>query len=233
MTLDNQWVLITGAGKGLGKAMALAFAQAGANLILSGRDSADLDRTKNEAGSFGAECLPVAGDLRDENVFDAIVDAARDKQLAVFINNAGIVTIEPLEQTTLEQIDAMIAVNLTIPIKLTRALLPVLEAAESGTIINVNSAGGKKPVPNHTIYCATKYGLNGFAETLRLEVKDRGIRILNVSPGKMATNLFNAAGLDWDTTTFIPPEEVAQATVSLVQMSRRCCPAEFAIERMP
>lgn len=233
MTLNNQWVLVTGASKGLGKAMALAFAEAGANLILSGRNAADLDRTKARAEAFGAECLSVVGDLRDAQVFEAIVAAARDKQLAIFINNAGIVIIEPLERTTLEQIDEMIAVNLTIPIKLTRALLPILEAAESGTIINVNSQGGRKPVLDHTIYCATKYGLNGFAEALRLEVKDRGIRILNVSPGKMATDLFRAAGKDWDTTAFIPPEEVAEATVSLVRMSARCCPSEFGIERMP
>ncbi|HYW79772.1 MAG TPA: SDR family oxidoreductase, partial [Thermoguttaceae bacterium] len=221
------------ASKGLGKAMALAFAEAGANLILSGRDAADLDQTKAQAEAFGAECLSVVGDVRDQSVFESLVTTARAKQLAVFVNNAGIVTIEPLQQTTLEQIDAMIAVNLTVPIKLTRALLPILEAAESGTIINVNSQGGQKPVLHHTIYCATKYGLNGFAEALRLEVKDRGIRILNVSPGKMATDLFRAAGKDWDTTTFIPPEEVAQATVALVRMSARCCPSEFGIERMP
>ena len=122
--------------------------------------------------------------------------------------------------------------NLTIPIRLTRAFLPMFRARGSGTVINVNSGGGRKPVLHHTIYCAAKYGLNGFAETLRMEVKGENVRVVNVSPGKMATELFAAAGVDWDTSTFIPPADVANALVATLQLSPRSCPSEIAIDRM-
>jgi len=92
-----------------------------------------------------------------------------------------------------------------VPIQLTKAVIGMFKQRKSGVIVNINSAGGKRPVPDHTIYCASKYGLNGFVESLKLEVKGCGVRILNVCPGKMATELFNAANRPMDMAAFIPP----------------------------
>jgi short-subunit dehydrogenase len=230
--LSGQWILITGGSKGLGREMALAFAKAGGNLILSARSVTLLDEVKKTIVELGVECLTVPGDLTDKNVLRTLADLAIEKQVEVLVNNAGIVSIDPLDNVSEEEISRLIEINLVAPIKLTHALLPMLKARKSGTIVNVNSLGGRRAVLNHAIYCASKYGMNGFAGALKLELKGYGIRVLNVSPGKMATELFSSAGKDMDTTAFIPPKEVAEAVLHLLGMSPNCGPAELDIDRM-
>ena len=230
--LNGQWILITGGSKGLGREMAVAFAKAGGNLILSARSVTLLDEVKKTVVGIGVECLTVPGDLTDKNVLRSLADLAIEKQVEVLVNNAGIVSIDPLDNVSEEEIARLIEINLVAPIKLTHALLPMLKARKSGTIVNINSLGGRRAVLNHAIYCASKYGMNGFAGALKLELKGCGIRVLNVSPGKMATELFSSAGKDMDTTNFIPPEEVAEAVLHLLGMSPNCGPAELDIERM-
>ena len=230
---ENQWILITGASKGFGKVLAFEFARVGGNLILTARSTEKLNAVKAQVEELGAECLTVAGDLVDDAVREEVEGLCLEKELDILVNNAGIVRIELLEDHSLENVDRLVAINLTVPIKLTRALIPLFKRRRAGTIVNVNSAGGKKAVDHHTVYCATKYGLNGFADALRLEVKEYGIRVVNVAPGKMATKLFEAAEHPLDMARFIPPEEVAGALVHMLQLSERCCPSDIAIDRMP
>jgi len=231
-SLQNQWVLVTGASRGFGRVLALEFAKAGSHLILTARNAGQLDEVQQQAEQLGVQCATVAGDIIDETVRQAVVQTALEKDVDILVNNAGMVMIVPLEEMPVEKIDREIQLNLVAPIQLTRALLPRFKERRSGTIVNVNSLGGRKPVLHHTIYCATKYGMNGFSESLQMEVEGHGIRIFNVSPGKMDTKLFDAAGKDWDTSAFIPPEEVAAAVVSLLQMSPRCYASELAVQRM-
>jgi len=230
--LSDRWILITGASKGLGREMALAFAKAGGNLVLSARNAQLLEEVKQGAEQLGGQCVLLAGDITDENVLQSLARLGIEKQVDVLVNNAGMLSIEPLENVPFEHIARLLELNLVAPIKLTRALLPMLKTRKLGTIVNINSLGGRKPVLNHAIYCASKYGLNGFAEALKLEIKGQGIRILNVSPGKMATDLFRSAGKQMDTAAFIPPAEVAEAIVYLLGMSPNCGPAELGIDRM-
>jgi len=232
MTLKDKWILITGASKGLGREMAILFAEAGANLILTARSAELLDELKTNAVAGGAECITVVGNLRDSSVLDSIKSLCIEKQLDILVNNAGVVDITKLEDVSDERVDEVIELNLIIPIKLTKAVIDMFKTRKRGVIVNVNSAGGKKPVPDHTIYCASKYGFNGFAETLKLEIKGFGIRIITVCPGKMATELFNAAGRPMDTGAFISPREVAQGVLYLLEMSPKCSHAELNVDRM-
>jgi len=229
---SDQWVLITGASKGLGKELAIEFAHAGGNLIVTARNGQLLDEVKREVEQCGVECLTVVGDITDGAVLGDVVALGLDKEINVLVNNAGIVSIDLLEDVAIEEIDHLIQLNLLVPIKLTHALLPLLKNRKSGTIINVISAGAKKPVLHHAVYCASKYGLLGFNETLKLELKGYGIRVLSVCPGKMATELFNAAGRPMDTTAFIPPKEIAAAVLYMLRMSANCAPVELAVDRM-
>ena len=232
MTLKDKWILVTGASKGLGREMAVLFAEAGANLILTARSAELLEELKAQVAAGGVECVTVVGDLRDSSVLESIKSLCIEKQLDILVNNAGVVDITKLEDVSDERVDEIIELNLTIPIKLTKAVIEMFKTRKRGVIVNVNSAGGKKPVPDHTIYCASKYGFNGFAETLKLEIKGFGIRIISVCPGKMATELFNAAGVPMDTDAFISPREVAQGVLYMLEMSPKCSHAELNVDRM-
>jgi short-subunit dehydrogenase len=231
-SLKDKWILITGASKGLGREMAILFAGAGGNLILTARSKELLEELKARVVANGVECITIAGDLRDNSVLESIKSLCIEKQLDILVNNAGVVDITPLEGVSDERVNEVIELNLIIPIKLTKGVIKMFKSRKRGVIVNVNSAGGKKPVPDHTIYCASKYGFNGFAETLKLEIKGFGIRIITVCPGKMATELFNAAGRTMDTDAFISPREVAQGVLYMLEMSPKCSHAELNVDRM-
>ncbi len=218
-SFDGKWVLITGASKGLGRELAKEFARNGANLLVTARSSNLLDNLRSEIQSkFAMDCQIVAGDICEPGVFKELCQAAREKQIEVLVNNAGLVSIDRLEDVSEERIESMVNLNLLVPIKLTRAILPDFRARHQGTIININSSAGRKPVAKHVVYSATKHGLRGFSEALKDEVKGEGIRILDVSPGKMATELFTADGKDLDMSDFMSPQEIAEVTIRLLQM---------------
>ena len=232
-SFENKWILITGASKGLGKELAFEFAKGGANLILCGRS---LELLGEIGGSvekeYGVQCCIVAGDICDAEVFEEVCNAAVEHEIEVLVNNAGVVSIDLLEDVSVERIELMVDLNLLVPIKLTRAVIGMFKNRRHGTIVNINSTAGRRAVANHAIYCATKHGLRGFSEAVKMEVKGLGIRVFNVSPGKMSTELFAADGKDVDTAAFIPPQEVAETTVRILQMSGKCGPTEFAVDRM-
>ena len=230
--LKDKWILITGASKGLGREMALVFAQAGGDLILTARSGDLLEQVADEVRNCGGQCINVVGDLCDGAVLDQVKALALDKQIDVLVNNAGIVDITTLEDVSDQRVRDVIEINLLVPIQLTKAVIGMFKQRKAGIIVNINSAGGKRPVPDHTIYCASKYGLNGFVESLKIEVKSLGIRILNVCPGKMATDLFAAAGRDMDTAAFIPPREIAEGVLYLLGLSGKCSHADLTVDRM-
>ncbi|MCP4375187.1 MAG: SDR family NAD(P)-dependent oxidoreductase [bacterium] len=230
-SLKDKWILITGASKGLGKEMAIVFARAGGNLILTARSAELLDELKTNIVAGGSECITVIGDLRDAAVLESVKSLCLEKQIDILVNNAGVVDITPLEGVSDERVEEVIELNLTVPIKLTKCVIEMFKTRKSGAIVNVNSGAGKKAVFNHTIYCASKYGLNGFAESLKLEINGLGIRIISVYPGKMATELFSAAGHPLDTDTFIAPREVAQSVLYMLNLPPECSHAEMDISR--
>ena len=230
--LQDKWIVITGASKGLGREMARVFAAAGGNLVLTARSGGLLAEVAAEVAALGGECVTVVGDLRETAVLDEVKGICLDKRIDILVNNAGIVDITPLEDVADQRIRDLIEINLLVPIQLTKAVIGMFKQRQSGVIVNINSVGGKRPVPDHTIYCASKYGLNGFVESLKLEVKGTGVRILNVCPGKMATNLFTAADRPMDTTAFIPPREIAEGVLYLLTLSDKCSHADLTVDRM-
>jgi len=231
--LKNQTALITGASKGFGKSLALELAKEGCSLILTARDASLLEEVASTCRELGCpQCEILPGDITSRDFLTELTELGLAKKIDILVNNAGVVDIRPLDEVPHERIDTMLELNLAVPIHLTRSFLPLFKERRSGTFLNVNSTGGRRAVPEHTIYCATKHGLNGLFDTLRDEVAGYGIRIFNVCPGKMATNLFAAAGVEFDTSEFIPPDEMAATTVAILKMSPICSPTEFAVDRM-
>ncbi|OIN68189.1 short-chain dehydrogenase [Exiguobacterium sp. KRL4] len=188
MNLINKTVVLTGASSGLGEALARELNRHGALLILVARRE---DRLRQVAEHLHAEYLVYDLEHSPEHLIDQIEE--RYGMIDILINNAGFGEFSFLEDTTIETIESMNRVNVLSPIRLTKACLRLLRP--QGMIINVASQAGKLPTPKSTIYCMTKAALYQFSNALRLELKPKGIHVMTVNPGPIATEFFIRADL--------------------------------------
>ena len=190
MDFKNKKIWITGASSGIGEALALAFANEGAHLILSARNETELKRVKMNC--IGAEQIDIV--LLDIGNHDDIFKIAKETiakvgSIDILINNAGI-SQRSLAKDTDFQVDThIINVDLLGTIAITKAILPTMLAQKSGHIVTISSLMGKFGAPLRSGYAAAKHGLHGFFDTLRAEVFDDNIKILMVCPGFVKTNI--------------------------------------------
>lgn len=229
---NKRWAIVTGASKGLGRSLSCKLASEGYNLILAARDAGLLEQLSNEIGKFNIETIIIDGDITEDLFINKLLKVCSGKQIDVLINNAGIVSVKPLEEMGEDEIEKVIKINLIAPMKIARALLPIFKKQDRGTIVNINSTASKKPALHHTAYCASKYGLRGFSEALRMELRDHGIRVIDIYPGRMRTELHKSAGLDLDTSTYLPPDDVAEMISKSIGMPESCNVTDLTIERM-
>ncbi len=189
--LEGKIALITGASKGLGKAMALALAEAGARLALVSRDAATLEQAAAEARALGAEAEAFPADVSDEQQVASLERRVirRFSKLHILINNAGVNIRKPVTEFTLEEWRRVIDTNLTAAFLMVRAFLPHMRGQGYGRIINVTSTLSHVGLPLRTAYASSKAGLLGFTKALALELAPEGITVVGVSPGPFATEI--------------------------------------------
>ena len=188
--LEGKGALITGASSGLGRATAIALAEAGANVALAARSVEDLESAREQASKPGGRTLALPGDLaREDEAIRAVGQTVEAfGRLDVLVNAAGTDAPGPVEDLDVEGWDRTLSVNLRAPFLLSRAAFPRMREAGGGTIVNISSVAGKKGWANAAAYCASKFGLTGFTEALAEEGKEHGIRAIVLYPGAMATN---------------------------------------------
>jgi NAD(P)-dependent dehydrogenase (short-subunit alcohol dehydrogenase family) len=206
--LRGKAVIITGASRGLGKALALAYAREGANLIINSRNADSLDPVAREAEGTGVEVLAFPGDVSRSTHVEKLVGAAVDQfgRIDVLVNNAGVLGPRvPIEEYPEDEWRKALEANLTGPFLLTKAVIPHMP--EGGSIINVTSGVSIEGRAEWGAYSVSKFGLEGLTQILAAELKDRGIRANSVDPGGMRTEMRAAAYPDEDPTTRITPEE--------------------------
>ncbi|HEV8440642.1 MAG TPA: 3-oxoacyl-ACP reductase family protein [Methylomirabilota bacterium] len=190
--LDGRVALVTGASRGIGAAIALAFGREGAMVGVNYRQSearaAEVVAAIHEAGS---KAMALHADVTDADAVRRMVDrvAAALGAIDVLVNNAGILNAAPLDQMSEAVWDEMIASNLRSVFLCTRAVLPEMLARGRGKIINVTSQLGQKGMPNHVHYAAAKAGVIGFTRALAREVGPRGIHVNAIAPGPIETDL--------------------------------------------
>jgi 3-oxoacyl-[acyl-carrier protein] reductase len=204
MRLGNKVALITGGGRGIGKAIALAYAREGAALALCARTEAELDKTCSEIRSLNAECATWTCDVSlEESVRELVANVTRKfSRIDVLVNNAGVMTRPvPITELDVKKWDYTIAVNLRGPFLVTRSVLPIMIKQKSGSVINVSSMIGRSGYANFAAYAASKWGLEGFTQTLAMEVRSSSIRVNSVDPGYVATKLTGYAGGKPESTT--------------------------------
>lgn len=205
--LSGQVVIVTGAGRGIGRAVALELAGAGARLVLVARTRRDLSRVAEEIGEDRAAV--VAGDAAHEATAQAAVARAQEwgGRLDAVVNNAGIGWSGPTHEMPVDAWRRLMDVNLTGVFLFTRAALPVLLGQRRGHIINIASGAGRLGMAKGAAYSASKFGVIGFTEAVGLEVRGSGVKVSVVEPGSVQTTFSEgAARRDWA----LRPEDVAR-----------------------
>jgi NAD(P)-dependent dehydrogenase (short-subunit alcohol dehydrogenase family) len=190
--LDGKIALVTGSTRGIGRSIAVGLAEAGAKVWIHGRDTSSGEQLAKELGvSF------VAADLSEsKQVLElAEVIGREESKLDVLINNAGFETIMPFDCYRMDVFDRILQVNLRAPVQLTKALLPLLKKSPAASIVNITSIHGSTPAPNNSAYCMAKAALEMFTATLAVELGPLGIRINNLAPGAIRTDM-NAELID-------------------------------------
>jgi short-subunit dehydrogenase len=225
--------LVTGASSGIGEAAARSMAKRGAHVVLTARRK---DRLKALAGDIrtlanGAEALVVPGDLTVHGEAERIAREALawKGRVDVLVNNAGAGRMQFLEDIDPQaDVRPILELDLTAPIFLTRTLLPEMIRRKSGTIINVSSVSGLTGSPTSTVYCAAKFGLNGFNDALRYEVRGMGIDVCLVCPGPVRTEFeqqidgLPGAMVPSSIPNAIPAKQVGECIADLIRRPKRC-----------
>jgi 3-oxoacyl-[acyl-carrier protein] reductase len=242
--LEDRVAIVTGAGRGIGRSIALALAGAGARMALAARTEMELHAVQAEIESLGGQAAAFPTDMSREADIVRLVQQTVERfgGLDILVNNAGFGTFGPLEQTTTEQWDQIMAVNARGPFILCREALPYLKrsplattplspqlqgtAQQQGTtegdyrrrafIINISSVVGVKGYINQAAYTASKHALLGMSKSLAREVQGDGIRVHVICPGGVDTGLIGDARPDLDRSVLIKPEEIADVVLFLV-----------------
>ncbi|MHB9023598.1 MAG: SDR family oxidoreductase [Armatimonadota bacterium] len=233
MDRTGQVALITGAGRGIGRAIAVSLARQGIVCALTARTPGDLAETARQVAEAGGVAVTILADLVEGDAAERIVaeTVTRCGRLDILVNNAGQLLVKPFAETTLEEFDRLMAVNLRAPFALTKAALPHLEASPGGVVINIASAAGKRFYPGQSVYCASKHGLLGLNKVLAAELRERGIRVHAVCPGGVATAMATQQRPDWDPEELMAPEDIASAVSYLLSLSRRATIDELPMRR--
>lgn len=190
--LKGRVAIITGAGRGIGRAIAVAYAREGAHLFLAARTESELEETVALCGDLGAVALPVVTDVSDPEQVQALVATAlqRSGHVDVLVNSAGVYgPIGPLAENALDAWRQAVAVNLFGPLYLCRALIPHFIERKQGKIILLGGGGATAPLPCFSAYAASKAGLARLADTLAAELMDENVQVNVIAPGLVDTKL--------------------------------------------
>ena len=218
MEIRDASALVTGAGRGIGRSIALALAREGARLTVVSRTAPELDTLVEEIETVGGRGVAFAGDLRSPSACNAAVATAVEcfGGLQILVSNAGVGVHSNLGDTTDEEWGTILETNLSAPFRLARAALPHL-ARRGGHILMVSSLAGKNPIAGLGAYCASKAALDQLAACLMLEVRHQGVKVTTIAPGSVDT-AFGGAPRAADTSWMLTSEDVAQTVVDLLRM---------------
>ncbi|KAA3438423.1 3-ketoacyl-ACP reductase [Rufibacter hautae] len=223
-SLKGKTALITGAGKGIGRAVALALAKEGVNIGLLARTQSDLEKVAAEIEALGVETSIVTADVTQIYSVNHAVEQVQQELgfIDILINNAGVASFGKFLDLEPDQWEHIIKVNLMGPYYVTRAVLPAMISKKTGDIVNISSTAGQRGSAVTSAYSASKFGLIGLSESLMQEVRKHNIRVTTLTPSTVATEL--AVGLkltDGNPEKVMQPEDFAEFVVCQLKLNRR------------
>lgn len=186
----NKIALITGATSGIGQATALKAAEAGYDVIITGRRRDRLEELAKTIRSKGADVLILGFDVRRQTEVQSAIDSLTDKwkNIDVLVNNAGLaIGVSPIQEGVLDDWERMIDTNVKGLLYVTRAVTPLLIARQGGHIVNIASIAGKEVYPGGNVYCATKHAVDALSRAMRTDMLRHNIKVTNIAPGMVET----------------------------------------------
>ncbi len=188
-SMSGNVVVVTGASTGIGQATAEAFAREGATVVLAARSEGRLVRIAADIEQAGGRAVPMAVDVTDRSaVFEKMKEVAESQgRIDVLVNNAGIGLLSPVENMDPEELKRVFEVNFFGLIWCTQAVLPCMIRQKGGRIVNVSSVAGKRALPHISAYCASKFALQAFSDSLRMEAAEHGITVSVICPPRVDT----------------------------------------------
>jgi NAD(P)-dependent dehydrogenase (short-subunit alcohol dehydrogenase family) len=217
--------LITGASRGIGRAIAEKLAGADVELLLHGRDTAALAQVCDSVKHHCGRVVRLIHDLAVPSGVSDLVDQVGKNPLDLIVNNAGIAVVKPFCEITPIEWEQTVGLNITAPFMLTQHFAP--EMPPGSSIVNILSIAAKSGFANWSAYCMSKFALEGFSQCVREELRDRKIRVINVYPAATDTNIWTHIEGKWPRHKMIAPEDVASAVA--YALSR---PADVTLENI-
>jgi short-subunit dehydrogenase len=217
--------LITGASRGIGRAIAEKLAAPEVTLLLHGRDTIALAKTRKSVESNCAGVVPLIHDLAVDSGVSILIDEVGPNPIDLLVNNAGIAIVKPFAEITRVEWEQTVDLNITAPFLLTQHFAPRMRPGSS--VVNILSIAAKTGFPNWSAYCMSKFALEGFSQSVRAELRDHKIRVINVYPAATDTEIWNNVQGDWPREKMISADEVASAVA--YALSR---PADVALENI-
>ena len=215
--------LITGASRGIGRAIASSLAAVDVQLLLHGRDTVALSETCRSIETCEVQPVKLIHDLAVTRGVEDLIRQVGHEPIDLLINNAGVAITKPFAEVTPEEWTQTIGVNLTAPFLLIQHFAPRMRPGS--TIVNILSVAAKNAYPNWSIYCASKFALDGLSGAIREELRPRKVRMINIYPAATDTEIWNGVPGDWPREKMMSAADVAQAVVYAVSR-----PAAVSVE---
>ena len=217
-TKQLKTAIVTGASKGIGKAIALKLASLNYAMVVVGRSEIHLAAIKETIEEMGSPCLTLALDLSEEETPEKIISETLNLfgRIDLLVNNAGLAHSAPISETDFETWNTIFKVNARAPFFFCKAAVPFLKLNENPIIINISSVVGFKGYAGQAVYASSKHALTGFTKVLAKEVQGDGIKVHLISPGGVNTEMVQEMRPDIDAEQLIQPEEIAELVEFLV-----------------
>ena len=231
--MNKKVAIITGASEGLGKAIAVKLASKKYITVLASRDIKKLEKTSNEIGKVNGQYLIIQTDVTSEkSVKKLFSKAAKLGQLELLINNAGVGTFNKVEEISFKDWKRMIDVNLTGSFLCSKEAILLMKKQKYGHILFINSLSGKRVLPWGSGYSASKYGLKGFADSIRLELRKSNVKVTSVFPGSIDTTWWDKMNMNFPRDKMLILDDVVDAIYNSISYKGRTVIEEIDLRQV-